>query len=121
MRHANRTLVAIFLAVITIPGIGLVLGWDPQTISESERRELVKFPEWSEAATTTAWIGDFQRYFEDHFSFRNRLIGWHSALLWYGLHTFSSNTVIAGKGNWIFYADDGSLVAAAEAEVGELL
>jgi len=86
-----------------------VLGWDPQTISESERRELVKFPEWSEAATTTAWIGDFQRYFEDHFSFRNRLIGWHSALLWYGLHTSSSKHRDRREGRLDVYADDGSL------------
>jgi hypothetical protein len=109
MRRANVIVSAIFVVMITIPGAGLLLGLDPQTISTIERRELAKPPAWSADATIAGWLRDFERYFEDHFALRNHLIRWHARILWDGLHTAASSTVIAGTGDWMFYADDGGL------------
>jgi len=109
MRRGDFTITAVFLAAITLPGVGLLCGLDPQSISTSERRELAKPPVWSSQSTVIGWLGEFERYFSDHFAFRNRWIDWHAALLWYGLRTSASETVIAGRSDWMFYADDGGL------------
>jgi alginate O-acetyltransferase complex protein AlgJ len=107
---ANRLIVIAFLVVIATPGLGMILGVDRAAISEAEMRKLATWPEWSwELSAVTAWPDRFQRYFEDHFAFRSRLIGWRSSLLWNALRTSSSDTVIAGKQGWLFYGDDGGM------------
>lgn len=102
--------VVLFLVIIAAPGLGLALGLDRETISESEMRELAAWPAWSWAPKDmAAWPDAFQKYFEDHFMLRNRLIDWRSWLLWHGLRTTSSDTVIAGRDGWLFYAADGGI------------
>ena len=102
MRRADLAIAGIFLAVIMLPGLGLLFGWDRHTISESEMRELAKPPLWTAESTPTGWLGEFERYFADHFAFRKLCIDWHAALLWYGLGTSASHTVIAGRDDWMF-------------------
>lgn len=105
-----RTLVIVFVLVLVLPGLGLLLGVDRATISESEMRELAPPPRWSwTTAGLAAWPGAFERYFDDHFAFRNRLIDGRAAVLWRGLRTSASDTVIAGKNGWLFYGADGGL------------
>ena len=100
----------LFLTAICLPGVGLIAGADRSTISESEMRELAKFPVWSwSPRAIAAWRSAFQTYFDDHFAFRNRLLHWQSTFLWHVLRTSSSDTVIAGKNDWLFYADDGGI------------
>lgn len=112
-----RAIVILFLAIITIPGLGLALGFSRATVSESEMRELATWPAWSwQPKSMVAWPGQFQKYFEDHFLGRNRLIDWRSSLLWNGLHTSSSDQVITGKDGWLFYAADGGLDDWTQAE-----
>jgi alginate O-acetyltransferase complex protein AlgJ len=116
-RRADLAIVVLFLAVLAIPGVGLVADVDPQQVSEAEMRRLADFPEWSWNREAMAqWPDRFQRYFNDHFAFRNALIHVQSAVLWHGLHTSSSDTVIAGKGDWLFYADDGGIEDYVQAE-----
>jgi alginate O-acetyltransferase complex protein AlgJ len=106
----NLVLVLLFLAIIATPGLGLAVGADRAALSESEMRELAKFPGWSWHRSEIAkWPAAFQRYFEDHFAFRNQLLHWQSTLLWRALRTSSSDTVIAGTHDWLFYADDGGI------------
>jgi hypothetical protein len=94
-----------------------VLGVDRAQVSEAEMRRLADFPAWSwNRAAMAAWPDRFQRYFNDHFAFRNALIHLQAAVLWHGLHTSSSDTVIAGKGDWLFYADDGGIQDYVQAE-----
>lgn len=73
-------------------------------------RELAPFPPWSwTPSALAAWPDGFQRFFEDHFALRGRLISWRTTFLWRVLHTSSSDTVVAGRDGWLFYADDGGL------------
>jgi hypothetical protein len=110
-------IVVLFLVIITVPGFGLALGISRATVSESEMRELATWPKWSWAPQDmAAWPDAFQKYFEDHFALRNRLIDWRSSLLWNGLRTTSSDTVIAGEDNWLFYGDDGGINDWTQAE-----
>ncbi len=106
----NPLVVLLFLAIIATPGLGLALGADRAALSESEMRELAKFPAWSwQRSEIVKWPAAFQQYFEDHFAFRNQLLHWQSTLLWRVLRTSSSDTVIAGTHDWLFYADDGGI------------
>ncbi len=80
-------------------------------------RRLADFPEWSwQRDAMATWPDRFQRYFNDRFAFRNALIRLQAAVLWHGLHTSSTDTVIAGKGDWLFYADDGGIQDYVQAE-----
>jgi hypothetical protein len=109
-RTEQLALVVLFLLVIAGPGLGLALGMGRATGSESEMRELAPIPSWSwQPAAIAGWPDAFQRYFEDHFAFRNRLIVWRSSLLWNVLMTSPSDSVVAGEHGWFFYADDGGL------------
>jgi hypothetical protein len=102
--------IVLFVTVILVPALGLVLGLDRASVSESEMRELASFPAWSwKPSALATWPDAFQRYFEDHFALRNRLIAWRSRFLWHVLDTSSSETVIAGRHDWLFYADDGGI------------
>jgi hypothetical protein len=116
-RAEQLAVVVLFLVVIAVPGLGLALGIDRTTISESEMRELAKFPEWSwQPSVIAAWPDAFQKYFEDHFAFRSRLIEWRSSFLWHALRTSAADTVIAGRHGWLFYADDGGIQDYVQAE-----
>ena len=116
-RRANVLLAVLFLATLAVPGLGLLLGVDRAQVSEAEMRRLTDFPAWSwQRDAIATWPDRFQRYFNDHFAFRNALIHLQAAVLWHGLHTSSSDTVIAGKGDWLFYADDGGIQDYVQAE-----
>ena len=116
-RRADAAVIVLFLAIISVPGLGLLLGADRAQVSEAEMRRLTDFPQWSwQRDAIATWPDRFQRYFNDHFAFRNALIHLQAAVLWHGLHTSSSETVIAGKGDWLFYADDGGIQDYVQAE-----
>jgi alginate O-acetyltransferase complex protein AlgJ len=109
-RPGAMAMIVVFLVVITAPGLGLALRIEHQTISESEMRELATWPAWSWAPERiAAWPSAFQKYFDDHFLLRNRLITWRASLLWNRLHVTASDTVIAGKDGWLFYGADGGV------------
>ena len=64
-RFANLSLVVMFLAAISAPGLGFVLGIDRSRISEAEMRELAPPPAWAwQPSSMAAWPGAFRRYFE---------------------------------------------------------
>ncbi|MEQ1757701.1 MAG: hypothetical protein ABL986_05240 [Vicinamibacterales bacterium] len=103
-------IVTVFIVIITIPGLGLALGFGRGAVSESEMRELARWPTWSWARRDLlAWPGAFTRYFDDHFAMRAPLIDARSALLWRLAGTSAFDTTIAGKNNWLFFADNGGL------------
>lgn len=116
-RAGSLALLVLFVIVMTVPGLGLALGFGRSTISESEMRELAEWPRWSwDRAAVLAWPSAFQHYFEDHFYLRSRIIDWRAGLLWNGLRTAASDQVIAGKDGWLFYAADGGMDDWIQAE-----
>jgi hypothetical protein len=115
--RVDVVLIALFLAIIATPGLGLLLGVDRSQVSEAEMRRLTEFPEWSwQRDALATWPDRFERYFKDRFAFRNALIRLQAGVLWHGLHTSSTDTVIAGKGDWLFYADDGGIQDYVQSE-----
>jgi alginate O-acetyltransferase complex protein AlgJ len=105
-----KAIVVLFIAAITTPALGLAIGFDRRVVSESEMRELASWPAWEwRRDAAIEWPAQFQQYFEDHFALRARLIDARSRLMWSWLGTPAFDTVIAGRGDWLFYADDGAL------------
>jgi alginate O-acetyltransferase complex protein AlgJ len=116
-RRADQVLIALFLAILAVPGLGLLISVDRAQVSEAEMRALTAWPEWSwQRDQLATWPDRFQRYFNDRFAFRNALIHLQATVLWHAFHTSASDTVIAGKGDWLFYADDGGLQDYVQAE-----
>ena len=116
-RWVDVAVIVLFLTIIATPGLGLLIGVDRARISEAEMRTLAEFPAWSwQRDTMAAWPDKFESYFKDHFAFRNQLIHLQATVLWHGFHTSSSDTVIAGKGDWLFYADDGGMQDYVQAD-----
>jgi hypothetical protein len=90
-------LVAIFVAVITLPlaaNLAGVDGGDPG----AESRELATF-QWNSPG---AW-------FEDHFGFRSSLVRWYGESRLFALGVSPSAAVAKGGDGWLFYADDSSM------------
>jgi len=109
-RLERVAVVILFMTIIAAPGTALLLGVDRGSISEAEMRELAPPPAWPQSRQAiAAWPSAFEKYFEDHFGFRARLIHWQASLLWRGLRTSASDTVIAGTDGWLYYADDGGM------------
>ncbi len=103
-------IVCVFIVVITLPGVGLLLGMGRGSVSEAEMRTLADWPAWSwRARDLVSWPAAFDTYFNDHFALRAQLIDWRTRLLWNGFGTPGFSTAIAGTNDWLFYAEDGSL------------
>ena len=109
-RGERIAVVILFVVLIAAPGTALLFGVDRGSISEAEMRELAPPPAWSwSSKAIAAWPPAFEKYFEDHFGFRARLIHWQASLLWHALRTSASDTVDAGTDGWLYYADDGGM------------
>jgi hypothetical protein len=116
-RVARSAVVVLFLTAIAAPGAGLLAGVDRHTISEAEMRELAPAPPWpTTRAAIDAWPAAFKAYFVDHFAFRSRMLHLQAVVLWDWLRTSASETVIAGKDGWLFYADDGGMEDYVQAQ-----
>ena len=111
----ERIIVVIFLAVLSLPLMGMVLNLDRDAPS-GENRTLAAWPQlrW-DAASLRALPEQLTRYFEDHFAFRVRLVRWQAIVRLDALGVSPSASVIKGRDGWLFYADDGAMEDYAEA------
>jgi hypothetical protein len=105
----ERIIVVIFLAVLSLPLMGMVLNLDRDAPS-GENRTLAAWPQlrW-DAASLRALPEQLTRYFEDHFAFRARLVRWQAIVRLDVLGVSPSASVIKGRDGWLFYADDGAI------------
>jgi len=105
----ERVLVALFLTVLTVPGLATLAGVDADA-ARGEHRDLAPAPELTATwPAVAAFPAAFTAYFQDHFAFRGRLVRWQAAFRLLVLGVSPSPTVIRGKDGWLFYADDGAL------------
>jgi hypothetical protein len=115
LRHA-RLLVALFVAVISLPlaaNLAGVDGADPG----AENRELARFPRVDGSWTSIAALPEgFSAWFDDHFGFRSTLVRWYGESRLFGLGVSPSAAVIKGGDGWFFYGDDKSVEDYANVE-----
>jgi len=111
----ERTIIVIFLVVLSLPLTGMLLNLDHDAPS-GENRALAARPQFRwDAASLRALPEQLTRYFEDHFAFRVRMVRWQAMVRLHALGVSPSASVIKGRDGWLFYADDGAMEDYAEA------
>jgi alginate O-acetyltransferase complex protein AlgJ len=120
-RATDALLVALFLAGICAPLLGVQLGrhgWDIGSLADRRKtaEPLLLQAGVPQLASTRGKLkalarfpGQFKYYLSDHFGFRNLLIELHGRLMVDGLGVTSNPSVILGKDGWLFLANEGSL------------
>jgi hypothetical protein len=111
----NRTLVILFVVILTLPLAGALAGMDGGD-PEAENRELAAFPHWDGTWSSARSYPDaFTAWFEDHFAFRADLVRWYAESRLFGLGVSPSSAVLKGEGQWLYYGDDGGVEDYANA------
>ena len=105
--------IAFFLLVIALP-LGAQLVLKDRAAAAQENRRLAKFPKLNwQGKTLAAFPAAFEKYYDDHFGFRDRLIRWHHLIKLRLLGVSPSSKVILGKEGWMFDRDTVQYYAAA--------
>lgn len=101
-RIEDIALIIFFLVALTLPVMALALRFDLGR-AHKENRVLAPFPPVSlNRHVLGSFPEKFRAYFEDHFGFRNTLIGWQATVKVKWLGVSSSKKVILGKDGWLF-------------------
>ncbi len=68
-----------------------------------EKRELEELPSLADGIST--WPSQIEEYLQDHLPFRGTLTYWDANINYTLFHSTTSEQVILGKGDWMFFAD----------------
>jgi hypothetical protein len=105
----NRALGALFVVGISLPLLVNLAGHDGADAA-AENRELAAFPHFAASPLGVAAFGNgVSAWFDDHFGFRARLVRWYGELRLFGLGVSPSASVLRGRDDWFFYADDDAV------------
>jgi hypothetical protein len=104
--HNSGLLVALFIAVISLPLAANLAGIDGADPG-AENRDLARFPHIDGSLKSIADLPvAFSSWFDDHFGFRSRLVRWYGDVRLSGLGVSPSASVVKGQHGWFFYGDD---------------
>ena len=106
-RRANIALISAFFVFLWLPTADTFLHLD-HAMATDENRALAEFPKYKFHANLRKngeYLTGLQRYFNDHFGFRRRLVRWEHQCKWTAFHDLRSDSAIAGKSDWLFYSD----------------
>ena len=113
----QKLLVAVFVAVISLPLAANLVGIDGADPG-AENRELAAFPHVDRSsASLMAFPDGFSTWFEDHFGFRSRLVRWYGESRLFLLRTSPSSAVVEGDHGFFFYGDDKAVEDYTNAEL----
>ena len=110
-RCIQLCLVCCFWLLISLPGLGALVGWgtwDDATFHSIERRSRTEFPPLSTAyASVRQWTNSFTRWFDDRYAFRHELISGYGELHYvlFGRSGFPEKTVV-GRNGFLFLGDE---------------
>jgi alginate O-acetyltransferase complex protein AlgJ len=97
-------LVAVFLALISLPLLGFILPL-PASQNLDEKRPLYPAPRW-EWSKAMFLFEEFDAYFQDHFGFRSFFIRAHSLFTAKLFYVSPNKRVVVGKSGWLFLGSD---------------
>ncbi|HEX8145337.1 MAG TPA: hypothetical protein VF553_22405 [Pyrinomonadaceae bacterium] len=101
-RVDELALIIFFLAALSLPVLGMALHLERSPVHR-ENRTLAPFPALSlNRHVLGSFPEKFREYFEDHFGFRQTLIGWQARVKVTWLGVSSSRQVLLGKEGWLF-------------------
>jgi len=98
----KKVLVVLFVAVIWLP-LGVMLVTPHKEVSQLENRRLAEAPEF-DASAPREFAAGFERYFDDHFGFREELIRLFRLLQVKVFRVSRAGEVVFGKDGWLFQA-----------------
>jgi alginate O-acetyltransferase complex protein AlgJ len=101
----NTALATLFMALICLPLVGGVLGWD-LTEDLGEKRLPVRSPVLGRDPLE-AIPGKFEAFYADRFGFRNGLIQGHNWIKYSLFKGSSLGKVLFGKDDWLFLTKSG--------------
>lgn len=100
-------LITLFVTLLIIPVVGIRFTAQ-QDISENEKRELAKFPDFSfDYDVIEAFPKKFEAYLNDHFFLRERFVNLHNSMLVKGFHSSPNEFTLIGSDDWLFSLFDG--------------
>lgn len=102
MKNNNLMIVIVFLFLIYIPNISYWFLKDKMDNNNYENRELYEKPKL-EFSSITSYFSNYEKYFNDHLAFKNEIRKFRSSILLNIFKTSSTDRVIIGKDNWLFY------------------
>ena len=108
----KKLYISLFIVVMCLPYfLWLVFGKFFDT-ANYENRNLESKPVFS-IDTYGKFASDYTAYFDDNLPFKNALVSLNSRMNYYLFRSSSSDRVIIGKEDWLFYADvsDGNPIA----------
>src|SRR5438094_181560 len=103
-RWADAALIGAFAVGIALPlGRQIVAPVGDPTIMEN--RKAAELPVWKPHRETVIWFPyNFEKYYADHFGFRNVLISFHNYFTTRKLHDSPRRDVLMGKDGWLYFA-----------------
>jgi hypothetical protein len=104
-RWTNGVLIALFMAMLWLPGLDSVFHFD-WTPPRSENRAMAAYPKIESGRHgIQAYIAGLEAYFNDHFGCRKCLVQWNNKLRWSLFKDKTTRTVLAGKAGWLFFTE----------------
>jgi alginate O-acetyltransferase complex protein AlgJ len=105
---AKGTMIALFVGALWLPMLDKLLHLD-HTAHVDENRALSPFPQAQQGLSSVReFVSALEKYHDDHFGFRKRLIYWAQHWKSRFLQDSSRSHVIIGKEGWLYAADPPS-------------
>ena len=111
------TLIALFLALLYVPGLVWLASGGKWREPNLEKREMASWPEFS-VAEIESLPGKIEKYYRDHLPFREQIIGAYAKANRALFEDCIVTTVLFGKDGWFFYSNvnDGDPVSSYRGE-----
>ena len=98
--------ITVFLLVIIAPTFVAFVVGNGLDSTNYENRIMASLPEIS-IDNYEEFSKEFENYYNDNLPFRNELINLNSKISYYGFRDSSSDKVLVGQEEWLFYMDGG--------------
>jgi len=108
-RLSDTVLIALYLFALSVPAVGVLLGWvEPKSLAR-ENRPPAPMPAFSiQKASIQRFPARFEDYFQDRLPARDGLLDWHARLKVDWLDSPSTEKVILGRDGWLFMNEEKS-------------
>ncbi len=105
-RWTNTVQVGLFAVLLSLPMVDSFLHLD-RTRPRDENRAKAAYPKAPAGfRDLQLYLAGLEVYFNDHFGYRNTLVKWDNKLRTRILKDTTSQKVLAGKQNWLFFRGD---------------
>jgi hypothetical protein len=99
----NQVLIVVFVGLLWLPLLDTVFHLD-RAPAVNENREAAPRPVFTGWSETKEFFQAIERYHDDHFGFRKRLVRWHSGWKKSFFHEAAVREVIIGRDGWLYTA-----------------